>query len=85
MIAFGLMLATTEVCQTATTDCDMGHVASGIDGMDVCILACGVLLPADLVKAPDFLSNISSLPLSGPSTAIGFLPEPAFRPPRDMV
>lgn len=85
MIALGLMLATANACPTGQTDCDMGDMASGIESPDVCILACGVPLPIEVMVAPEFIGTVASLPRPDHSTGIGLLPEPEFRPPRTLA
>lgn len=77
-IALGLMLATADICPAGHTDCDMGDMASSVENTEVCILACGVLLPVDLVLGPEFIGLISSLALPDPSIGKGFHPEPGF-------
>ena len=79
-----LMLAATNVCPTGQTTCHMSDMPSQMESSDVCILACGVLLQVEVMVAPEFIGAISSLPLPGSSTGIGLLPEPAFRPPRNL-
>jgi hypothetical protein len=85
MIALGLMLATANACPTGQTDCDMGDMASGIESPDVCILACGVPLPNEVMVAPEFIGTVAALPRPVHSTGIGLLPEPDFRPPRTLA
>ena len=85
MIALGLMLATANACPTGQTDCDMGDMASGIESPDVCVLACGVPLPIEVMVAPEFISTVAALPRPDHSTGIGLLPEPGFRPPRTLA
>lgn len=85
MIALGLMLATANTCPTGQTDCDMADMASGIERSEVCVLACGVPLPIEVMVAPEFISTVASLPRPDNSTGIGLLPEPDFRPPRILA
>ncbi|MES2539942.1 MAG: hypothetical protein V4583_05070 [Pseudomonadota bacterium] len=85
MFALGLMLATANACPTGQTDCDMGDMASGFESSEVCILACGVPLPIEVVVAPEFIGTVASLPRPDHSTGIGRLPEPDFRPPRTLA
>lgn len=85
MFALGLMLATANACPTGQTDCDMGDMASGIESSEVCILACGVPLPIEVMVAPEFIGTVASLPRPNHSTGIGLLPEPDFRPPRSFA
>lgn len=85
MFALGLILATANACPTGQTDCDMGDMASGIESPEVCILACGVPLPIEVMAAPEFIGTVASLPRPDHSTGIGLLPEPDFRPPRTFA
>jgi hypothetical protein len=83
--ALALMLATANVCPTGQTTCHMSDMPSQAETADVCILACGVLLPVAALVAPEFIGTISSLPLPDKTTGVGLLPEPAFRPPRILA
>lgn len=85
VMALGWMLAVANVCPTGQTDCDMADMTETAQPADVCILACGVPLLADMVAAPVFTGSVSSLPLPDSSMGIGLLPEPAFRPPRFLA
>ena len=85
VFALGLMVATANACPTGQTDCDMGDMASGIESPDVCVLACGVPLPNEVMVAPEFIGTVAALPRPDHSTGIGLLPEPDFRPPRTLA
>jgi len=82
VIALGLTIAVANVCPTGQTDCDMTKTAQPAD---ICVLACGVLLPVTVVVASPFFGGVSTLPLPDASTGISILPEPAFRPPRFLA
>ena len=82
-IALMLMLAASTACPTGHTNCDMGDMPFAAESSDVCILGCGVLLPAEL--APEFVAGVATLPQADHTTGIGLLPEPAFRPPRGLA
>ena len=85
MFALALMLATANACPTGQTDCIMSDMASGIESSEVCVLACGVPLPIEVVVAPEFIGTVASLPRPNHSTGIGLFPEPDFRPPRTLA
>lgn len=85
MIAIGLMLAAASACPTGQTDCDMGDMASAFESPDVCILACGVPLPIEVMVTPEFIGTVASLPRPDHSIGIGLIPEPEFRPPRSLA
>lgn len=85
VLALGWTMVVANVCPTGQTHCDMADMTETTQHADVCILACGVLLPADVAAAPAFTESVSSLPLPDASMGIGLLPEPAFRPPRVLA
>ncbi|WP_194678732.1 hypothetical protein [Gemmobacter nanjingensis] len=85
LFALGLMLATANACPTGQTDCDMDDMASGIESSEVCMLACGVPLPIEVMVAPELIGTVAALPKPDHSTGIGLLPEPDFRPPRTLA
>jgi hypothetical protein len=85
VIALGLTMAVANVCPTGQTDCDMADMTETTQPADICVMACGVLLPVDVVVAHHFLGSVSTLRLPDASTGVSFLPEPAFRPPRFLA
>ena len=85
VIALGLTMTVANGCPTGQTDCDMADMTETAQPAEICVLACGVLLPIEVVVAPHFLGSVSTLPLPDASTGISILPEPAFRPPRFLA
>jgi hypothetical protein len=85
MIGLGMTMAVANVCPTGQTDCEMADMTESTQPADFCLIACGVLLPVEVVMAPPFSGNTSILPLPDAMIGISILPEPAYRPPRFLA
>jgi hypothetical protein len=85
MLALGSTVTLANVCPTGQTDCHMKDMAETMSPAGICVLACGVVLPVEIMAAPDFLGSTSTLPLPDALKGVSFLSEPAFRPPRFLA